>query len=130
VPRKSCGLFKLRLIFYISMNFLRIYTVKKSIFASSKCERISFDARCGKDEEDGRSWWTFAVLCPLNTKTNCTFSLLVRVLLCFVCSSVKTERGQIISFNPTTYYSFYQRRSSIDKKNRNISYIKVQISRV
>ena len=59
---------------------------------------MNCDSRCGNDEEDERSWLAPAVPCRL---TYCTLSPLVRVLVCFVYSSVKTERGQIISFNPT-----------------------------
>jgi len=43
-----------------------------------------------------------------------------------VFSSVKSERGHIINFNPTTYFSFYKRRPSSDTKNRDINYIEVK----
>lgn len=97
-----------------------------SVSASSECERTSCDARCGKGEEDERSWLASAVLCHLNTKTDCTLSLLIWVLFCFVFSSVKIERGQIINFSTTAYFSFYRRRPNIDTKYRNINYIKVK----
>ena len=105
MSRKRHGLFELRLHSVYFHEFLKdIHCKQQSIFASSECERISCDARCGKDEEDERSWWASAVMCHLNTKPDYTLSLLVQVLFCFVYSCVKTERGQIISFSPTTYF--------------------------